>query len=287
MSASKRLVPIAITTLFVATSSSAFAGQTSQSPLDPYYYVQPKGAKAAVDAPEDGAKTYITIPAPDGKESGPSSGKSHMPKVSMPHVPHLSLPKLGSKNKTINNDVASSEPKQTTEKTASSKGSSKGIGSGIADKGKGLTDGIANGAKASGDYLKKGASAIGEGFKTAGEKMKDGTQAVGNKLATVTHLKHEEINSQSAKKLAAQGNYPNIKKTFGQPPADGQPVIGEGSAMTTNKQAKEKTGQMATPNKVANNGLMGKLKFWDHGGSTGKPKVVAKPKKGKDGTGVL
>ncbi len=170
MKASRRSLPIVLSCLFAAATTSAIAGG-SQSALDPYAHIQaPEGKKAsksALPASEDpnavqSTATYVTMPFNDNQEAG--GAKKGLPGSGL--LSGLTKPMKGFKN-------ASSGLASGT-KNAGGK-----MSEGMANSGKKMKEGLAS----TGGVFAKGAKAIGDGFKATGSKMKEGTQAMGSKIA--------------------------------------------------------------------------------------------------------
>lgn len=216
MKASRRSLPLVLSCLFAAATTSAIAGG-SQSLLDPYAHISApegkKSAKSALPASEDpnavqSTATYVTMPFDNNADGSAKKGL-------LPGIPGKGLlsglTKPMKALKKDNSSVASSTSATTSSKPAG------GAGAKIAGSGKWMADGMANSGKkmkeglaSTGGVFAKGAKAIGDGFIATGSKMKEGTQAVGSKIAGLpSALKRDNTNSagtaaKSAPQVAAK-----------------------------------------------------------------------------------
>lgn len=206
MKASRRSLPIVLSCLFAAATTSAIAGG-SQSALDPYAHIQaPEGkkpAKSALPASEDpnavqSTATYVTMPFDNNQDAG--GAKKGLPGSGL--LSGLTKPMKGLKN-------ASSGLASGT-KNAGGK-----MSEGMASSGKKMKEGLAS----TGGVFAKGAKAIGDGFKATGSKMKEGTQAVGSKIAGLPGaLKRDggkENASQTAKSTPVVAEKPKTQSASG------------------------------------------------------------------------
>ncbi|HEY9775167.1 MAG TPA: hypothetical protein V6C81_15485 [Planktothrix sp.] len=292
MSGSKRSVPFAVACLLASVScTGAMAGQTSQSPLDPYSFTSPAtqsakgGGNPAVEAPQ-AEEQYVTMPAPEGKEG---AGKSRMPKVKVPKVnmpkvsmPHVGIPFMGKKEDKGAKQVASTEnvkkekqpkepkaPKEPKEPKQPKQLASKADHPGLVDKTKQLGSGFKNKTKEAEDNFAEKTRSLKEEFatdaknssnlfkKSAGaihtgfKSAGDGIKGAGEKVKGGT----EKVAHLGKKDSSTEkGSKPAVKSTM-----NGSPVAETPKASSHVKNQPKGHGHLASAG-----GFMNKLKFWGH-----------------------